>query len=209
MNAVDLLGWVAATLGTSTAFPQLWRLWRHRTSAGISILLWQFSVAGCTAWTAHGFMVQHPQLMWPNVILTTASVLVLFLVTRDRGLAFLPRLAWPVALGGVIFGIDLLAGAGVFGLVVATPSLVGMVNQLIVMRRTEDLSGISVAYLWLGAVMQVLWFTWGVLKVEWAITGCAALLGTIAVINLSYYLYRQARSGMGVVRDLSLEPAVS
>lgn len=208
MSPIDLLGWFAAAVGTCSVLPQLLRLWRERTSAGISLQLWQFTVAAGLAWTVHGYMVGAPQMQIPNVLLTSSSLAVLWFVVRDRGLTLLPKLWLPVLLAAALVCLDIFAGPAVFGLVVAIPTVVGQVSQLRVMLRSDDLSGLSAPYLVVASVMQWIWFTWGVLAVEWAIIMCACILGVLATINLGYYAWRRLRGTALPARTESDEPSL-
>ena len=49
MTALDILGWVAASFGMASAFPQLYRLLRTRSSAGVSLPLFQLNAAATGA----------------------------------------------------------------------------------------------------------------------------------------------------------------
>lgn len=202
MNFYDILGWIAASFGMASALPQLYHLWRVRTSAGLSARLWQFNAAGTMAWAMHGFYVGAVQLGVPNIVCTALFLGVLWFIVRDRGQNFLPMLVLPVALSLVLFGIDLWLGPVVFGVVVALPMVVGQVTQLQYMRSSAHLAGVSVPTLLVTVLVQVLWFTWGIGVGERAITVASTLLGTLCIANLAYYAWRSARgTAKAVVGD--------
>lgn len=193
MPFYDILGWIAAAFGMSSALPQLVRLWRSRTSAGLSSRLWQLNTAGTTAWAMHGFHVQQVQLQVPNIICSLLYIGVLWFIVRDRAERLLPKLLLPLLLAAGLFALDLWLGPVVFGIVVAIPMLVGQVAQLRFMMRSRELSGVSVPTLLVIVLVQVLWFIWGVGVGEQAITVCALLLGTLCIANLGYYIWRWLR----------------
>lgn len=55
MVLVVALSWLAALLGTATAFPHFIKILRTRITTGVSTHLWQLSLLGSIAWTFHGF----------------------------------------------------------------------------------------------------------------------------------------------------------
>lgn len=203
MTPLDILGWVAASLGMASALPQLFRLLRTRSSAGVSLSLFQLNAAATGAWAMHGFMVGVPQMQYPNMILTVSSLAVCVLVLRDRKAPLLPALLLPPVLSVALFGVDLVAGALIFGFVVAAPFVVGQVSQLRTMHASTDLSGVSLPFLTVAFVVQAVWLVWGILYGETSITVCASLLGTLSLANLIYFLHRM------FTRTVVAEPAVA
>ncbi len=193
MTPLDILGWVAASFGMASAFPQLFRLLRTRSSAGVSLSLFQLNAASTGAWSMHGFMVGVPQMQYPNMVLTISSLAVCVLVQRDRGRPLFPALLLPPVLSLVLFGTDVWLGPLVFGFIVAAPFVVGQVSQLRTMYASRDISGVSLPFLAVNFFVQSLWLTWGLLYGETSITVCASLLGTLSLVNLLYYLHRLAR----------------
>lgn len=189
----EVLGWVAAAFGMSAAVPQLVHQWRSGSSAGLSIRLWQFNVAGTTAWTLHGFLVQRPQLQVPNIVCTLIFGGVLWFIARHRGLRFAPRLVLPVLMAAALFGIDWWLGAVAFGLLVSIPPVVGQWAQLRYMQRSPDLGGVSAASLAVMLSGQALWFVWGLGVGERAIIVAAGLLVLLCGANLGYYAWRVLR----------------
>lgn len=205
MTPLDILGWVAASFGMASALPQLVRLLRTRSSAGVSVSLFKLNAAATGAWAMHGIMVGVPQMQYPNLILTVSSLAVVVLVLRDRRERLFPALLVPPVLSLALFGMDLLAGALVFGFVVAAPFVVGQVAQLREMIRSIDLTGISMPFLAIAFFVQALWLTWGILYGETSITVCASLLGTLSLVNLVYYLYRRATGTLNVAPAATME----
>ncbi len=193
MTPLDILGWVAATLGMASAFPQLFRLLRTRTSAGVSLSLFQLNAASTGAWALHGFMVGVPQMQYPNLVLTVSSLAVCVLVQKDRREPLFPALLVPPLLSLALFGTDVWLGPLVFGFIVAAPFVVGQVSQLRTMHASRDISGVSLPFLAVNFFVQSLWLTWGLLYGETSITVCASLLGTLSLVNLLYFLHRMLR----------------
>ena len=75
---LDVWGWVCAVAGPVVSIPQVARLLRSRTSAGLSLLMWQLNIACAVAWSFHGLRADAPNIVAPNVLLGVAAVLVVF-----------------------------------------------------------------------------------------------------------------------------------
>ncbi len=166
---------------------------RTRSSSGVSLALFQLNAASTGAWALHGFMVNVPQMQYPNLVLTISSLAVCALVQRDRRAPLFPALLLPPLMSLALFGTDIWLGPLVFGFVVAAPFVVGQVSQLRTMHASSDLSGVSLPFLSVAFFVQALWLTWGLLYGETSITVCASLLGTLSLVNLLYFLHRMAR----------------
>ena len=86
---VAVFGWVAAAIGVASNLPQLLRILTARTSAGVSVRLWQVTAASTAAWCVHGFLVSAPQMQWPNLLMSLLASSIVVLVLRDS-LSILP-----------------------------------------------------------------------------------------------------------------------
>lgn len=76
--------------------PQVVRLLVGRTSAGVSLLLWQLLLGAGIGWTIHGVVSGHLNLVVPNVISVLLSTAVLAMIARDRRLP--AGRVWPLGL---------------------------------------------------------------------------------------------------------------
>lgn len=191
---IEVFGWVAAAIGVASNVPQLIRILRAGTSAGVSLRLWQISAATTGSWMVHGFLVGQPQMQWPNVLMCTFALVIVVFVLRDRGQAVPPHLVLPVVLAASLTGVELLFGAMAFGFVVAVPQLYGQLSQLREMVTAPDLSGVSLGYLITMLVVQVMFFVFGLFITDWALIVCAGLTMTVCAVNLSVYVVRHLRA---------------
>ncbi|MHA6512113.1 PQ-loop domain-containing transporter [Tessaracoccus sp. Z1128] len=191
---IEVFGWVAAAIGVASNLPQLIRILRARTSAGVSLRLWQISAATTGAWMVHGFLVQKGQMQWPNLLMSLLGLVIVVFVLRDRKQAVAPQLVLPVVLAAALSGSELLFGAMAFGLVIAVPQLYGQVSQLREMVSAPDLSGVSVGYLSIMLVVQVMWFIFGLYTFDWALIICAGAMTAVCSINLTVFIVRHLRA---------------
>ncbi|MDO5677423.1 MAG: hypothetical protein Q4G35_07960 [Propionibacteriaceae bacterium] len=191
---IEVLGWVAATLGMMTSVPQLVRILRSGTSAGVSMVLWQL-VAGATgAWAVHGFLSESPQMQGPNIFLSLCSAAIVVFVARDRKLPVLRQFVMPLAVMLVLSGINVWLGAVVFGIAVVGPQLVGQISQLKELIVAPTVEGVSVLFLVLTLVQQILWFGFGMFKPDWALIIVAGTMTLSCIANLAVFLVRRARA---------------
>ena len=194
-----VLGWVAAIVGSAISVPQLVRLLRARTSAGLSLLMWQLMVAVGLGWTSHGIMVAKANLIVPNVLTFVSAALVVRLIVKDRGIGPLHAWTLPIVLGGALAGVDILWGAVVYGIATSVPQVIGALAQLVDVVRCPDISGVSPWFLLLNLTIQGLWVWWSLLVDEKAITVAGTSTGAVALATLLWYV---ARRGVDTRRRL-------
>ncbi|MGV8847760.1 SemiSWEET family sugar transporter [Tessaracoccus sp.] len=191
MTPIDLLGWIAATMGMASTLPQLLRLIRVRCTEGLSLSLFQLNAAASAAWAFHGFLVRQPQLQWPNLVVLVLSLAMVAMISRDRSQSFWAKQLIPAVVVATLVGVDLWLGPIIFGILVALPYAIGLLSQLRSMHGSESLAGVSPVYLFVLLLVEVLWFVWGAVVWELAITVSAATMGIFCAATLGYWLYRR------------------
>lgn len=75
----DLIGMIAGTLTTIAFVPQVWRVWKTRSTKDISLGMYLVFTAGVVFWLAYGLMLG----AWPIII---ANVVTLALTGTVLGL---------------------------------------------------------------------------------------------------------------------------
>ncbi len=192
MTAVEIFGWVCAVVGASSSVPQMIKLWRTKTTAGLSLLMWQFTFAVSVAWTVHGSVViPNANIVAPNAVMGVFSLWILIQIIKDRGLNPAKAMVIPVSLAAVLIATDLTLGPLVMGVLISIPQLVGAFAQFSELLRRRDLSGVSPVFLvWL-FVVQVLWLTWAIWANDIAITLAAGSYGVACLLNLVWFTLRR------------------
>lgn len=84
MNAVTLLGFVAAFLTTAAYVPQVVKTWRSGSSADLSLGTFGMLTAGILAWLAYGLLVRDLPIIVANVVTLGLVASVLLHVVRSR-----------------------------------------------------------------------------------------------------------------------------
>ena len=200
MSFVVVWGWLCAVVGTAMALPQLVRLMRSGSSAGLSLLTWQLMLSATLSWTLHGVKIAASNMWLPNALFGLATIAILRLVQKDRGLSFTATFGPGLALGAALATTDWLLGSFVFGLAALAPQLVGALGQLKEIMTAADLGGVSVGYLALSFLVPAMWQLWGLLAHDSAIRVSTAVMGSVALVNLVWVLLRRT----GVLTPVTL-----
>ncbi|MDO4791555.1 MAG: hypothetical protein Q3999_03620 [Buchananella hordeovulneris] len=192
MEFLVVWGWVCAIVGSLPTFPQISRIRRAGTAAGISLLNWQLTAACFVGWVLHSFIVGAPNLIAANVLLLVTSVYIVWLIAADRRLGPI-QVAWPaLATAAVLVGIRLFLGPVAFGIAVVVPQAIGLGGQIRDMVTRRNLAGVSLGYLIINLVLQMFWFSWGWLAHESGVLTATSIMMVIASATLGVYLARRA-----------------
>ena len=193
---VEILGWVAAVFLAAVALPQVIKLLRTGTIAGISPSAWQILLGVNVAWTAHGLFTDHPNIWVPNLIFLVCSATIPTQLARHRERS-VPRMFLPgVTLGSVAFALDVAAGPVVFGVAAVLPSATAQLAQLRELILAPSIQGLSLPFLTMNVANQSLWVSWALLTHEKSVTIASLCIGSLMTANLAWAVLRR----LGVVR---------
>lgn len=71
MDTASLIGSVAATLTTTSFIPQVWKVWRSRHTADISLVMYALFTLGVALWLCYGILMES----WPIIAANSATLL--------------------------------------------------------------------------------------------------------------------------------------
>ena len=179
------------------AVPQALRLLRVRSSAGVSLLIWQTTVVASVCWTAHGLINGVVQIFLPNAIFAATAVIVVAQLQRMRRLA--PVRVWilPSVWTTAAVGVDLAFGPYVFAAAQFIPTAVGLVSQLREILRADDVRGVSMTGLAVNLLSQALWLAYAIPAGEVAVTGVGVPAGLLMVGTMVTLLVRRRQTAPG------------
>jgi len=66
----DLVGMIAGTLTTIAFVPQVWRVWKTRSTGDISLGMYAVFSTGVAFWLAYGLMLN----AWPIIVANTVTL---------------------------------------------------------------------------------------------------------------------------------------
>ena len=185
-----VVGWVAAALSCFISAPQLYRILKAGTTAGVSVLAWQLALGGNLTWGMYGITHGNLNQWLPNVALVTVTLVILSLFHRHVGTPWAVLLAPGLLIAATTTTLDHTVGTVAYSVAAFLPEAVSLVSQLKVTATSVDVRGLSVVNQWIGLVNQSAWLVWALLIDERSVlmVGTASLVLILA--NLSMALLR-------------------
>lgn len=186
-----LWGWACAVVGSVFTVPQVVRLLKSRTSAGIALITWQCNTAAALAWTTHGVRAGYWNMIVPNAIIAGLSILVVGMIQVDRRLP--AHRVWPFALAltAVLLGFEFFALPVVFGIACLIPQAGGQLSQSIELVREPDLRGVSASFIVLTAVVPMMWWLWGLGAGDASVLVSSTVNSLVALFNVTWLTARR------------------
>ena len=188
---VVALGWAAATLASVVALPQVIKLLRSGTTAGISLTAWRLMLAANVAWTGHGVVSGHLNIVIPNALLLLSTLVILLRLRRDRSLGWAATFGPGLVLGLLNLGINVAFGPVAFAIAAGIPSACAQVIQFHELLLTPRIAGISLPFLAMNTVNQTFWLGWALLVDEQSVILAASVMSVLMCINLTWCLLRR------------------
>ncbi|HET9647717.1 MAG TPA: PQ-loop domain-containing transporter [Microlunatus sp.] len=183
---IEALGWAAAVLGAGVALPQVIRLFQTRTTAGLSAPAWQATLGANLAWLAHGLLTGHANIWLPNLCYLLITMIILVRLIVDRRLGWVATFGPGLMLGLASIVLDVAVGPVAFAIAALVPAAFTQLAQFRALVISHNVAAVSMTFLILNVVNQMLWLSWGLLVVEPSIIICASALGMLMLANLAW-----------------------
>lgn len=197
MTAAEIVGWAGALTAISIGIPQVVRLIRTRSTAGVSLVTWQAVLALNIGWGVHGLLLDALNMVVSNAFSVIASLMVLGLIRRERHRGPLSLLMPSGMIAAVMIAVDLALGSTWFGAVAVVVSLVANAGQGISLVRSVSIAGVAPGFLVAQLLNQLLWLAWALLVADSGTLISSASTGLVASFNLVWWLLR--RFGMPAI----------
>ena len=185
---VEWLAYAGSVLMTAMSLPQIARILRDRSAAGVSLLTWIIFALSGASWFAYGLLVQAPGIIVGNIpFLSTTLPVVMLLLVRQRNWSWLLAIAAPLAAAATVVMVllqlpsSVSGGIGVAcGLLTTVPQLIESLNR----RRAGLPSEVSLATLGLLPTGQLLWLSYGIFRpdVPIILTNVVAVFVTVSLL---------------------------
>lgn len=185
---VEWLAYAGSVLMTAMSLPQIARILRDRSVAGVSLLTWIIFALSGASWFAYGLLVQAPGIIVGNIpFLSTTLPVVMLLLVRQRNWSWLLAIAAPLAAAATVVMVllqlpsSVSGGIGVAcGLLTTVPQLIESLNR----RRAGLPSEVSLATLGLLLTGQLLWLSYGIFRpdVPIILTNVVAVFVTVSLL---------------------------
>ncbi|MGN6333343.1 MAG: SemiSWEET family transporter [Motilibacteraceae bacterium] len=158
-DLLTLLGLLAAAVGVASSVPQLQRLRRSGTTAGLSAASTTLGTVSVLAWLTYGTAERDPAQMIANAPSALLAIATLALLARHRRRPVLLVLASLGAL--VVLAVLLGPGTAAVGVIATTVGTVRQLPQVRLAVRGGDLRGLAPGTYALALASAVVWAAYG------------------------------------------------
>lgn len=84
METIEIVGLVAAILTTASFVPQVFKAWREKTTAGVSLTMYLLFFVGVVLWLIYGIHHQSIPIIFANAITVVLVVLMLIFKVKYK-----------------------------------------------------------------------------------------------------------------------------
>jgi MtN3 and saliva related transmembrane protein len=77
MKSIDLVGYLAATLTTAAFLPQVFKVWRSKSTKDLALPTLLSFIAGVGMWLLYGLLVQSPPIIAANAVTLVLNLIIL------------------------------------------------------------------------------------------------------------------------------------
>jgi MtN3 and saliva related transmembrane protein len=81
---VEIIGFLAAILTTSAFVPQVIKVWKSKSSKGVSMTMYLVMLSGVTLWGTYGYLIGSSSIVVANVVTAFLQILILFLIFKNK-----------------------------------------------------------------------------------------------------------------------------
>ena len=81
---VEIIGFVAALLTTSAFVPQVVKVWKSKSSKGVSVSMYLVLLLGVFLWGVYGYLIDSMSIMIANTVTGLLQLMILILILMDK-----------------------------------------------------------------------------------------------------------------------------
>lgn len=74
----EIIGFIAATLTTVAFLPQVYKIWKHRNSDGVSLSMYIVMFSGVLLWLFYGIMIESISVITANSITAFLQLAIIY-----------------------------------------------------------------------------------------------------------------------------------
>lgn len=215
MSTVAVLGSCAGTVSVLGSWPQVLRLARGRTAAGVSTATALMQLLACAGWLTYGALIADGAQVLTNVAcLVPFTAVMAYLLAHARP-ALLPLALVSLAWSGAVAATGVATGGAGVGVLCVALSLVMRVPQLREVFLAKALVGLSPATCGFAALGSALWTTYGLLNGDVAVVASSVVALAINSVVLARrcpprrVLLATADGRFGAAPALAVRPLVA
>jgi MtN3 and saliva related transmembrane protein len=81
---VESIGFVAALLTTSAFVPQVIKVWKSKSSKGVSVSMYLVLLLGVSLWGVYGYLIDSMSIMIANTVTGFLQLIILVLILKNK-----------------------------------------------------------------------------------------------------------------------------
>ena len=81
---VEIIGFVAALLTTSAFVPQVIKVWKSKSSKGVSVSMYLVLLLGVSLWGVYGYLIDSMSIMIANMVTGFLQLIILVLILKNK-----------------------------------------------------------------------------------------------------------------------------
>ena len=81
---VEVVGLVGAMFTTLAFVPQVVKIWKNRSSDGVSLSMYVCMLVGIISWLAYGILIDSIAVIVANILSGILQVVIIFLTLKNR-----------------------------------------------------------------------------------------------------------------------------
>jgi MtN3 and saliva related transmembrane protein len=82
MTYIEILGFVAAGVGTVSQVPQVIRTWKTRETKDLSLLMYIIMISGIILWFSYGILTDSKPIIYANIVTFVLASTMIYLKLR-------------------------------------------------------------------------------------------------------------------------------
>ena len=81
---VEIIGFVAALLTTYAFVPQVIKVWKSKSSKGVSVSMYLVLLLGVFLWGVYGYLIESMSIMIANTVTGLLQLVILILILMNK-----------------------------------------------------------------------------------------------------------------------------
>lgn len=81
---VEIIGFIAAILTTSAFVPQVLKVWKSKSTMGVSVSMYLVMLLGVFLWGVYGYIIESRSIMIANTVTGFLQLMILVLIFKNK-----------------------------------------------------------------------------------------------------------------------------
>jgi uncharacterized protein with PQ loop repeat len=81
---IEILGFISGFIGLSVSVPQILKIIKSKSSAGVNLTMWVFMMVSYASWFSYGLRVNSTSQIFTNILALSLSAILVFLIAYRK-----------------------------------------------------------------------------------------------------------------------------